>query len=49
MSLADDSEWLHVDFDQHLAVFYFDVCGFRPTTAGLIHLPTHEHDREPSD
>jgi len=42
-------EWLHVDFEQHLAAFYFDACGFRPTTAGLIHLPTHEHDREPAD
>lgn len=34
-------EWLHVDFDDasRLAPFYFDACGFRPTTAGLIHLP----------
>lgn len=34
-------EWLHVDFDDasRLAAFYFDACGFRPTTAGLIHLP----------
>jgi GNAT superfamily N-acetyltransferase len=32
-------EWLHVDFDDHLADFYFGACGFRPTTAGLIHLP----------
>jgi ribosomal protein S18 acetylase RimI-like enzyme len=33
-------EWLHVDFDdsERLAVFYFDACGFRPTTAGLIRL-----------
>jgi len=31
-------EWLHVDFEEHLAAFYFDVCGFRPTPAGLIHL-----------
>jgi ribosomal protein S18 acetylase RimI-like enzyme len=42
-------EWLHVDFEQHLAAFYFDACGFRPTTAGLIHLPAHEHGREPAD
>jgi ribosomal protein S18 acetylase RimI-like enzyme len=42
-------EWLHVDFEQHLAAFYFDACGFRSTTAGLIHLPTHEHNREPAD
>ncbi len=33
-------EWLHVDFDAHLAAFYFDACGFRPTDAGLIHLPS---------
>lgn len=34
-------EWLHVDFDDaaRLASFYFDACGFRPTTAGLIRLP----------
>jgi GNAT superfamily N-acetyltransferase len=31
-------EWLHVDFEEHLARFYFDACGFRPTAAGLIHL-----------
>lgn len=31
-------EWLHVDFDDHLRPFYFDACGFRPATAGLIAL-----------
>jgi GNAT superfamily N-acetyltransferase len=31
-------EWLHVDFDDHLRPFYFDACGFTPTTAGLIAL-----------
>jgi GNAT superfamily N-acetyltransferase len=31
-------EWLHVDFDDHLAGFYFESCGFRPTRAGLIAL-----------
>ena len=31
-------EWLHVDFDDHLRPFYFDVCGFTPTNAGLIAL-----------
>ena len=31
-------EWLHVDFDEHLAPFYFDACGFTPTSAGLIAL-----------
>jgi GNAT superfamily N-acetyltransferase len=34
-------EWLHVDFDDlaRLGSFYFDACGFRPTNAGLVHLP----------
>jgi len=38
-------EWLHVDFEDtaRLAGFYFGACGFRSTTAGLIHLP----DRRP--
>ncbi len=30
-------EWLHVDFEPHLQAFY-DVCGFKPTKAGLINL-----------
>ncbi|MEW2472100.1 GNAT family N-acetyltransferase [Streptomyces sp. NPDC046994] len=29
-------EWLHVDFEEHLRSFYFDACGFKETTAGLI-------------
>jgi ribosomal protein S18 acetylase RimI-like enzyme len=37
---AAGCEWLHVDFDPDLASFYFDACGFRPTEAGLIHLPS---------
>jgi ribosomal protein S18 acetylase RimI-like enzyme len=32
-------EWLEVDFEQHLASFYYEACGFRPTPAGLIRLP----------
>ena len=36
---AAGCEWLEVDFDHHLAPFYFDACGFAPTHAGLIHLP----------
>ncbi len=32
-------EWLHVDFDERLAPFYYGACGFAPTPAGLIHLP----------
>jgi GNAT superfamily N-acetyltransferase len=39
---AAGCEWLHVDFAERLAAFYFDACGFRPTPAGLIHLPTHK-------
>ncbi|MGH4031188.1 GNAT family N-acetyltransferase [Actinomycetota bacterium Odt1-20B] len=37
---AAGCEWLHVDFQPALRAFYFDACGFRPTDAGLIHLPT---------
>jgi ribosomal protein S18 acetylase RimI-like enzyme len=37
---AAECEWLHVDFESDLAPFYFDACGFRPTGAGLIHLPS---------
>jgi ribosomal protein S18 acetylase RimI-like enzyme len=44
---AAGCEWLHVDFEEYLAGFYFDACGFRPTAAGLIHLATHRHDRDP--
>ena len=36
---AAGCEWLHVDFDDDLARFYFNACGFQPTQAGLIHLP----------
>ena len=32
--------WLHVDFTPGLRAFYLTACGFRPTDAGLIHLPT---------
>jgi GNAT superfamily N-acetyltransferase len=31
-------EWLHVDFEEHLCHFYFDKCGFKPASAGLIRL-----------
>lgn len=31
-------DWLHVDFEDHLRVFYFDRCGFTPTNGGLINL-----------
>jgi GNAT superfamily N-acetyltransferase len=33
-------EWLHVDFPEELAEFYFGSCGFRSTAAGLLHLPS---------
>jgi ribosomal protein S18 acetylase RimI-like enzyme len=39
---AAGCEWLHVDFKPELERFYFDACGFRPTPAGLIHLPSLE-------
>jgi GNAT superfamily N-acetyltransferase len=35
---AAGCEWLHVDFEDHLGPFYFGVCGFQPTNAGLIRL-----------
>ena len=38
---AAGCEWLHVDFASELEPFCFDACGFRPTPAGLIHLPSH--------
>ncbi|HEU0303006.1 MAG TPA: GNAT family N-acetyltransferase [Gaiellaceae bacterium] len=31
-------EWLEVDFDDPLAPFYYDACGFAPTAAGLLDL-----------
>ncbi|HXR12799.1 MAG TPA: GNAT family N-acetyltransferase [Gaiellaceae bacterium] len=31
-------EWMEVDFDDELASFYLDACGFVPTSAGLLHL-----------
>jgi ribosomal protein S18 acetylase RimI-like enzyme len=35
-------EWMEVDFDEDLAPFYYDACGFVPTSAGLLHLPEVE-------
>ncbi|MET9558309.1 GNAT family N-acetyltransferase [Streptomyces sp. NPDC006645] len=35
---AAKCEWLHVDFDDDLRAFYFDACGFTPTSAGLLAL-----------
>lgn len=36
-SRAAGAEWLHVDFEPHLAEFY-TRCGFLPTQAGLVRL-----------
>jgi GNAT superfamily N-acetyltransferase len=30
--------YLHVDFEDRLAAFYYGACGFRPTSAGLLEL-----------
>lgn len=30
--------WLHVDFEPGLGPFYWDSCGFHPTSAGLLPL-----------
>ena len=35
---AAGCEWLHVDFEDDLASFYVEACGFSPTQAGLIAL-----------
>jgi GNAT superfamily N-acetyltransferase len=35
---AAGCEWMHVDFPEELAPFYFDACGFTGTGAGLIRL-----------
>ena len=37
---AAGCEWLHVDFEPHLRAFYLDACGFQPTDAGLVRLPS---------
>jgi GNAT superfamily N-acetyltransferase len=31
-------EWLHVDYEENMAAFYLEGCGFTPTRAGLIHM-----------
>ena len=35
---AAGCEWLHVDFRDELAPFYFGACGFAPTAAGVLRL-----------
>ena len=37
---AAGCEWLHVDFEPHLAGFYLSGTGFRPTAAGVLDLRT---------
>lgn len=46
---AAGCEWLHVDWDPGLATFYLDACGFMPTEAGLIHLPSLTPGEEGAD
>lgn len=36
-------QWLHVDFEPHLRLFY-EGCGFRPTEAGLLRLDSGNND-----
>jgi GNAT superfamily N-acetyltransferase len=36
-SRAQGCDWLHVDFEDHLEMFY-QSCGFKPTLAGLVKL-----------
>ena len=36
---AAGCEWMEVDFDEDLASFYYDACGFVLAPAGLMHLP----------
>jgi ribosomal protein S18 acetylase RimI-like enzyme len=31
-------EWLHADYEEELAPFYLEACGFRATPAGLVRL-----------
>ena len=35
---AAGCRWLHADFEDELAAFYLDSCGFDATSAGLIAL-----------
>jgi GNAT superfamily N-acetyltransferase len=35
---AAGCQWLHVDFEDHLAGFYLEACGFAPVPAGTIDL-----------
>lgn len=41
-SRAAGCRWLHVDFTDDLRAFYYDACGFEPTSAGLIALSDHD-------
>ncbi len=34
-----DHEWMHVDFDDDVADFYYRTCGFTKTNGGLHYLP----------
>jgi ribosomal protein S18 acetylase RimI-like enzyme len=37
-AVAAGCDWLHVDYEPHLADFYLKACGFTPTDAGLLRL-----------
>ena len=41
---AAGCEILHVDFEDDLAAFYIDACGFTPARAGLLSLAADDHD-----
>jgi GNAT superfamily N-acetyltransferase len=38
LARAKGAQWLHVDFEPHLADFYLSACGFRPSAAGVLRL-----------
>lgn len=44
-AMASGAEWLHVDFEPHLAPFYAK-CGFAPTMAGVIRLRSKSGSQE---
>jgi ribosomal protein S18 acetylase RimI-like enzyme len=47
-ALKAGCDWVHVDYEPHLADFYQNACGFRPTPAGLRSArdePQHQESR----
>ena len=47
-ALAAGCQWVHVDYEPHLAAFYQRDCGFRPTLAGLRGAPTNPPNQQPA-